>query len=123
MKHAVHFLLEDEQTLLLATEMVAMDKTPSGDGACCLPNGEGLTYLKVGPRGVTVGMMNLDAGFKQLLAMGRRPEEATDAELLGMARRFNYIPDRSGVEADYAAALRRAYAAFCTRQERRPDST
>jgi hypothetical protein len=50
-------------------------------------------------------MMNLDAVFKQLFAMNRRPEEATDAELLGMARRFNYIPDRPGIVADYAAAL------------------
>jgi hypothetical protein len=40
-----------------------------------------------------------------------------------MARRFNYIPDRPNVAADYAAALRQAYAAFCARQERRPDST
>jgi hypothetical protein len=100
-----------------------MDKTPSGDGACCLPNGAGLTYLRVGPRGVTIGMLNLDAVFKQLFALGHRPEETTDAELLGMARRFNYIPDRPNVAADYAAALRPAYAAFCARQERRPDST
>ena len=100
-----------------------MDKTPSSDGACCLPNGEGLTYLKVGPHGVTIGMMNLDAAFRQLAAMGRRPEEVADTELLGMARRFNYIPNRPNIEADYAAALRRAYTAFCTRQEQWPDST
>jgi hypothetical protein len=100
-----------------------MDKTPSGDGACCLPNRDGLTYLKVGPRGVTIGMVNLDAGFRQLFALGRRPEETTDDELLGRARRFNYIPDRPTVAADYAAALRQAYAAFCARQERRPGAT
>ena len=94
-----------------------MDKTPSGDGACCLPNGEGLTYLRVGSRGVTIGMMNLDAVFQQLVAMGRRPEEAADEELLDMARRFNYISDRPNVAADYAAALRRAYDAFCARQK------
>ena len=100
-----------------------MDKTSSSEGACCLPGVDGVTYLKVGPRGMTVGMMNLDAAFKQLLALGRGPEEATDTELLGMARRFNYIPDRSGVEADYAAALRRAYAAFCARQALRSGAT
>ena len=94
-----------------------MDKTPFGDGACCLPNGEGLTYLKVGPHGVTIGMMNLDAAFRQLAAMGRRPEEVADTELLGMARRFNYIPNRPNIEADYAAALRRAYTVFCARQK------
>jgi hypothetical protein len=105
-----------------ATERIAMDKTPSGDEACCLPNREDLTYLKVGPRGVTIGMMNLDAVFKQLFAMDRHPEEATDAELLGMARPFNYIPDRPNIAADYAAALRQAYAAFCARQEHKPES-
>ena len=99
------------------TERVAMDKTPAGDGACCLPNGEGLTYLKVGPRGATIGMLNLEAAFKQLFAMGRRSGEVTDTELLGMARRFNYIPNRPNIEADYAAALRRAYTAFCARQK------
>ena len=66
---------------------------------------------------MTVGMMNLDAVFKQLFSIGRRPEEATDADLLGMARRFNYIPDRANLEADYAAALRQAYAAFYDRQK------
>ena len=100
-----------------------MEKSSAGDRACCLPGVGGVTYLQVGPRGVTVGMMNLDAVFKQLLAMNRRPAEATDKELLGMACRFNYIPDWSGVEADYAAALHRAYAAFCVRQEHWPNTT
>ena len=102
--------------LLFTTERVAMDKTPSGDGACCLPNVDGVTYLKVGPRGITIGMMNLDAVFQQLVAMGRRPEETTDEELLSLARRFNYIPAAPNVAADYAAALRRAYTAFSARQ-------
>lgn len=95
-----------------------MKQIPSGDEACCLPQADGLTYIKVGARGAVVGMMNLDTMFQQLHALGRRPDEATDAELVGMARRFNYIPDRHGVEADYAAALRQAYAAFCARQEK-----
>ncbi len=94
-----------------------MDKTPSGDEACCLPNVDGVTYLKVGPRGIAIGMMNLDAVFKQSLSLGRRPEEITDEELLSLARRFNYIPAGPNVAADYAAALRRAYVAFCVRQE------
>ena len=100
-----------------------MNKTPSGEGVCCLPNGEGLTYLKVGPRGVTIGMMNLDTAFKQLFAMGHRSEEVTDPELLGMARRFNYIPNGFNIEANYAVALRRAYAAFCARQECQPGAS
>lgn len=95
-----------------------MSQTRFGNGACCPPQTEGLTYLKVGARGVVVGMMNLDGVFKQLLAVGRRPEEATDAELLGMARKFNHIPDRPTVEADYAVALRQAYRGFYARQEK-----
>jgi len=102
--------------LLFTTERVAMDKTPSGDGACCLPNVDGVTYLNVGPHGITIGMLNLDAVFKQLLALGRCPEETTDEELLSLARRFNYIPAGPNVAADYAVALRRAYTAFCVRQ-------
>ncbi len=99
-----------------------MDKTPASEGACCLPNMDGVTYLKVGPRGTTIGMMNLDAVFKQLFSLGRRPDEATDAELLSLARRFNYIPAGPDVATDYAAALRRAYAAFCARQIGGPES-
>lgn len=91
---------------------------PPGSGACCLPNVSGITYLKIGSQGHTVGMMGLDKVFQQLYVMGRRPEEATDAELVGMARQFNWIPDKETIEADYAAALRRAYTAFYNSQER-----
>jgi hypothetical protein len=65
-------------------------------------------------------MNGLDKIFQQLFVMGRRPEDATDAELVGMARKFNYIPYQEAVEADYAVALRRAYAAFHSQQEQNP---
>lgn len=94
-----------------------MSGIPFSSGACCLPGAEGLTYVKVGPRQHTVGMMNLDTVFKQLFALGRRPDEVSDEEIVGMARKFNYIPHRSEAEADYAEALRRAYGAFYARQE------
>jgi hypothetical protein len=93
-----------------------MSGLPFGSGACCPPRAEGITYIKVGARGVVVGMMGLETVFRQLYALGRRPDEATDAELVGMARKFNYIPDRAAVEADYAIALREAYARFYARQ-------
>ncbi len=108
---------------LLTMGMVAMDKIPSDVGACCLPNVDGVTYLKVGSRGITIGMMNLDVVFKQSLSLGRRPDEITDEELLSSARRFNYVPAGPSVAADYAAALRRAYVAFCARQESKLGST
>ena len=96
-----------------------MEQIPSGSNECCLPGAEGLTYLKVSVRGVTVGVLGLDKVFQQLLMMGRWPEEVTDSELVGMARKFNYIPDRESVEADYAVALRQAYATFYARQEQK----
>jgi len=55
--------------------------------------------------------------FQQLYALGRLPDDATDAELVGMARRFNYIPNWAATETDYALALREAYARFCARQK------
>lgn len=96
-----------------------MNRIPSGSGACCLPNVDGITYIKIGSQGHTVGMMGLDKVFQQLYAMGRRPEDATDDELVGMARRFNWIPEKESVEADYGVALRRAYAAFYDSQEQK----
>lgn len=95
-----------------------MNRMPPGSGACCLPNVDGITYIKLGLQGLTVGVSGLDKVFQQLFAMGRRPEDATDAELVGMARKFNWIPDGASIEADYAVALRQAYATFCARQEK-----
>jgi len=99
-----------------------MDKAATGDSACCLPNAEGVTYLQIGSQGFTVGMQNLESVFSQLWKLHRRPDELGDTEVLGLTRRFNYIPDRPSVAADYAAALRKAYAAFCARQEHQPNS-
>lgn len=95
-----------------------MDR-PLTDGACCLPNVDGVTYLKIGERGITVGLMGLERVFQQLFLMGRQPHEASEAELLDMVRRFSYIPDRPQIRADYAEALRRAYAAYWARQEKK----
>jgi hypothetical protein len=64
--------------------------------------------------------MGLNTVFEQLLAMGRKPDEATDAELLGMARaQRNYITSKPDIEATYAAALRREYTAFYARRLKR----
>lgn len=95
-----------------------MSKPPVGGGACCLPSAKGLTYLKVGPERHAVGMMNLETVFQQLFGMGRQPDEATNEELVGMARKFNYISRKPSIETDYAIALRQAYAAFCKSQEK-----
>lgn len=90
---------------------------PGSDG-CCLPTAEGITYLKIGPQAHTIGMRGLDLVFQQLSLMQRNPSEVTDEELVGMARRFNWIPEKPAIEADYALALRQAYAAYYARLEK-----
>lgn len=80
----------------------------AGKGACCPQRAEGVTHLKIGERGIVVGLMGLDTVFQQLYTLGRHPDEVTDEELVEMARKFNYIRQDPGVEADYAAALRQA---------------
>ncbi len=82
---------------------------------CCLPQARGLTYLKVGPQQIVVGMMGLETIFKQLMMSQQLPEEISDAEIIGMARKSNYIPNCPDSEANYAAALREAYARFYDR--------
>ena len=95
-----------------------MNKPLKGSGSCCLPNAAGLSYIKIGSEKRVVGMMNLDFIFFQLFELDRKPEEATDEELVGMARKFNYITPRPEIEADYATALRQAYTAYYFQQAR-----
>ncbi len=97
----------------------AMSSQPMMTGACCPKSDGSVTQLFL-REGHSVGIMGLNMVFEQLLAMGCRPEEATDAELLGMARaQRNYITPKRDVEALYAAALRREYASFCARRVKR----
>lgn len=93
-----------------------MEKMTPGPGACCLPKVEGITYINLGASG-KIGMVGLETLFQQLYAMGRSPGDATDAELVCMARTSNYIPNRQSIEAEYALALRQAYTAFYAQQE------
>ncbi len=93
-----------------------MSSGPRLTGACCPKGDDNVTQLRLRD-GLTVGIMGLTTAFEQLLAMGRSPDEATDEELLGMARaRKNYIPSKASIEAIYATALRREYAAFYARR-------
>jgi hypothetical protein len=93
------------------------DKPVMDGGACCPKSVSGVTQLRLAQGGRTVGIVGLDTVFEQLLAMGRAPDEATDTELVGMVRAHNYVPSSASVEATYAAALRRAYAAFYARRQ------
>lgn len=95
-----------------------MNKPPAGSGACCLPSAKGITYIRVGPDRHIIGLQKLETVFNQLLAMSLYPDETTDEELVSMARRFNYIPNKPSIEVDYAMALRQAYTAYCFPQAR-----
>ena len=88
-----------------------------GGGACCPRPADDVTHLRIGKRGVVVGLVGLEVVFAQLYALGRHPDEATDEELVDMARQFNYIRHHPDAEADYAAALRKAYANYCNQRE------
>jgi len=78
-----------------------MAEKPSLVNGCCLPKVDGVTHLQIGPRRVTIGMEGLEKVFERLDRMERRPEDASDDELVAMARNFNYIPDRPGVQAEF----------------------
>jgi hypothetical protein len=96
-----------------------MSSQPLMTGACCPKSNDSATQLRL-EEGHTVGLMGLGTVFEQLLMMGRKPDQATDAELLAMVRaRKNYISPQPSIEAKYAAALRREYAAFHARKLRR----
>jgi hypothetical protein len=96
-----------------------MSSQPMMAGACCPKSDDRVMQLRLW-EGHSVGIMGLNMVFEQLLAMGRKPEEVTDAELLGMARtQRNYIPSKPDIEALYAAALRREYASFYARRAKR----
>jgi hypothetical protein len=95
-----------------------MGENPPEAGTCCLPAADGITYLRVGTRQVTVGIQGMGTILQQLYAMGRKPDETSDEELIGMARRHNYISRNADVEADYAAAFRKAYVGYYARQEK-----
>ncbi len=93
-----------------------MSSQPWMASACCVKGDDSVTQLRFS-NGHIVGLIRLGVVFEQLLAMGRTPDEATDAELLGMVRaQKNYIPPKAHIEAAYAAALRREYTIFYARQ-------
>lgn len=93
-----------------------MSRIPLWDSPCCPPQGDRVTWLTIGARKTVVGLVGLETVFQQLYALGRSPTEVSDAELIGMVRRFNYIPRQPDTETDYAIALREAYAHYWARQ-------
>ena len=96
-----------------------MSSQPMMTGACCPKSDDSVTQLRL-REGRSVGILGLNAALEQLWALGRKPEEATDAELLGMVRaQRNYITSKPDIEALYAAALRREYALFYARRVKR----
>jgi hypothetical protein len=84
-------------------------------GGCCGGRDDSVTQIQLDAVRAA-GIRGLSTAFEQLRMRGRTPEDVTDAELLGVVReQHNYIIDKAQIEALYAAALRREYAAFCAR--------
>ncbi len=101
---------------VMARRKCVMSERPTMTGACCPKSDDSVIQLRLG-EGHTVGIMGLGAVFEQLWVSGRKPEETTGEELVGMVRaQKNYIPSKASVEATYATALRREYAAFYVRR-------
>ena len=50
-------------------------------GACCPKSDDSVTQLRL-REGASVGILGLNAALEQLWALGRKPEEATDAEAI-----------------------------------------
>lgn len=93
-----------------------MGKPPFGSEACCLPAADGISYIRIGDRQIVIGMRNLDVIFEQLWLLNRTPEQVSEDELIGMARKFNYISRTPSTEKDYAEALGRAYRTYYERR-------
>ena len=70
----------------------SMSGTPAREGSCCPQRDDQVTLLKIGERGVVVGLMGLDLIFQQLVSLGCLPYETTDTELVGMTRRSTISP-------------------------------
>lgn len=89
-----------------------MTNKPTKTLPCCLPDSQEITYLMIGPRKATIGIRNLDRIFKQLKDAAVEPENVNGNELIDLVRKYNYIPRKESIEADYANALQNAYATF-----------
>lgn len=90
-----------------------MRSTPMMTSACCPKSSPDVTQLALDDAGGTVGIRRLDAVFERLSAQGRTPDQVSDIELIERVRaERNFIPSTKDVEVLYAAALRRAYAAY-----------
>jgi hypothetical protein len=85
--------------------MGSKDTMPGGD---CLCKGmPGVTYVAI--RGATVGILGLADSFRLWRETNRDPDDLTDEEILRAISARNYVPEPA--ESDYAAAVRKLYAA------------
>ncbi len=92
-----------------------MTDRPQMAGGCCGSRDDGITQIRL-DEARSAGIRGLATALGQLRLRGRTPEDVADAELLEVVRgQQNYVTPRPEVEALYAQALRREFAAFCAR--------
>jgi uncharacterized metal-binding protein len=73
--------------------------------------GSGIPVQEVHVAGQRVTLVALPLIFQQMLAAGKRPGEATAAELLEMVKVYNPLP--AGEEAEYSTVILDEYTVFC----------
>jgi uncharacterized metal-binding protein len=94
-------------------ELVAVELEASKQATCSCGLRHPVQEIQVDGHPVT--LVALPLIFARLHAEGKTPSDSARQELLEMAGIYNPIP--AGAEETYAAALLRAYQAFCQQQE------
>ena len=94
-------------------EIAAPEPEESKQATCSC--GSGIPVQDIQVDGHPVTLVALPLIFAKLHAEGKTPSGSSQQELLEMVGNYNPIP--AGAEETYAAALLRAYQAFCQQQE------
>lgn len=77
--------------------------------------GSGIPVLNIEVNGEGVSIIALPLIFDQMISNGKTPETVNERDLLDTVRIYNSIPN--GAEADYAFALIREFADYCSQHE------
>jgi hypothetical protein len=91
----------------------AADQAQEGETSCAC--GSGIPVQNILIDGEMVGFLALPLIMKQMRTAGKALDAETARELLNTVRIYTNVPD--GADDAYAAALLRAYSAFCAEAE------
>jgi uncharacterized metal-binding protein len=100
-----------QDTMISVVEPEQLQESVVAACAC----GSGIPVQKININGKTVSIIALPLIFQQLREAGKAPDTTLAEGLLDTVKIYNTIPD--GAEDDYASALLREYAAYCSQHE------